>query len=126
MTRYLSCANLAPFVWWLVFHDGEVCLAELTFLDFYRHAAQGLACLGKDDSAADRSVDAMYQTREYVARFVVSFFDIRFHVIEKTNIASLVALDYLGRQFVDNNEMIVFKQYTFFYWFSHINIARFR
>ena len=51
----------------------------------------------------------MNQASVDITRFVIRLFDIRLHVIEKTYVASLVALNDFRRLFIDNQKMVVFE-----------------
>ena len=81
---------------------------EVAVLHLDGHPREGLAGLGKHHGTAHRTVDAMHQPSEDVARFVVFLLDVILHIVEQAHVARLVALHNLRRELVHHDEVVVF------------------
>ncbi len=59
----------------------------------------------------DRTVEAVNDTAENIARFGIFFLDIAPHGLDERFVAGFVTLDDLARFFVDNDDVVVFVDY---------------
>ena len=91
----------------MVFHEGEVSLAEVAVFHLDGHAGESLARFGEHDRAAHGSVDAVDEAGEDVAGLVVFFLDVFLHIIEQALVARFVALHDFGGQLVDDDEVSI-------------------
>ena len=89
-------------------HDGPVRLTDATVAKKRIHTRQSLAGLGKDDGARDRSIEAMHNADEHVARLGVFLSDPLPQLIRQRGIARLIALHDLVARLADGDQVIVF------------------
>lgn len=84
---------------------------EFMYVGVAEHGVQtlkGLGCFGKDDDAADRTVEAVRQAHENLTWLFVTLGDECFIGLGERFVGGLVALDDLSYLFVYNQEMVVF------------------
>ena len=89
-------------------HDGPVRLTDAAVAKERIHTRQSLAGLGKDDGARDRSIEAMHNADEHVARLSVFLSDPLPQLIRQRGIARLIALHDLVARLADGDQVIVF------------------
>lgn len=92
-----------------ILYYGPIGLAH--FVVFGKHlvqARQGLACLGKQYNARNRSVQPVHYAQIYVAGLVVLVLEPVLDNIREGSVAGLVALHNLPRLFVHYYKMVVF------------------
>lgn len=92
-------------------HECPVGLVDLPVSEHPVEAFECLGCAGEDHQSRHRSVYAVYDPAEHVARFIILLFKIVLHHLGERAVARLVALHYFPGPFVDHNDMIVFVNY---------------
>ena len=93
-------------------HECPVGLVDLPVSEHPVEAFEGLGGAGEDHQSRHRSVYAVYDPAEHVARFIILLFKIVLHHLGERAVARLVALHYFPCPFVDHNDMIVFVYYV--------------
>ena len=71
-------------------------------------AREGFASTSKEHHACSGTIKAVSNPKEYLARFLVFLFDIRFHHLRERRIARLIALHNLVASLADSYYMIIF------------------
>ena len=74
-------------------------------------AGEGFAGAGKDDEAADGTVEAMDHAEEDLAGLLVFLLDVLLHDVRERAVAGLVALHDLAALLVDDDDVVVFVDY---------------
>ena len=93
-----------------VLGQSPVDFTDFAVFDQFVHTRQRLAGLGEKHGSADRTVDAVHDAEEHVARFVVAHVDERFDFVFEGRIAGRVGLHQLSGTFVDYDQVVVFVQ----------------
>ena len=94
-----------------VFDYGMVDFATVALLEDFVHAREGLAGLGEEDDAADRTVEPMDDAAEDIAGLLVADLEEGFDLVGQAWVAGLVGLDYLPGELVEREKMVVFVDY---------------
>ncbi len=95
---------------WFVSHNGPIRLLYLIFSQHFIHAAETFRSPGEYDSPGGGSVKPMYHTQIYGTGLVVFVFYVLLYQFTEGCVACGIALNDISRSFINNDQMVVFKE----------------